>query len=209
MKLSQILAILGDCWMEMMQLYYGSGCRPHLIPSLIHNGHIKRVVAPFDEVCRRINAPLHNYTTEAGSDFWHLGDWWVGMMPWCYGWGCRPTLIASHIHIGHMYSVLAPFNEVYRHISGPLHCYTDKAGSDFGNSGWLLNGNDAMIYGWSCRPPLIASHIHIGHIWSVLAPFIEVRRHISASINCYTTDSGCNFEFRVTFLWKWCYDVIV
>jgi hypothetical protein len=57
-------------------------------------------------------------------------------MPQCHGWGWRPPLIASHIHIGHIYSVMAPFNDVSVHImNAPLLCYTTKARSDFGNSG--------------------------------------------------------------------------
>ena len=43
-------------------------------------------------------------------------------------------------------SVLAPFIEVCKHMSAPLHCYyTAEAGSDFGNSRWQSSGNDAMM----------------------------------------------------------------
>ncbi len=44
-------------------------------------------------------------------------------------------------------SVQAPFSEVQRHISAPLHYYTGKAGSDFGGSWWLLSGNDLGAMG--------------------------------------------------------------
>jgi hypothetical protein len=75
----------------------------------------------------------------------NLGDCQVKKMPWCYGSVYRPPLIASHIHIEHIHSVLEPFNEVYKHINAPLNCYTTDAGLAFGNYGWLLRENDAMM----------------------------------------------------------------
>jgi hypothetical protein len=66
-----------------------------------------------------------------------------------------------------------------------VHC--DKARSDFGNSGSLLSVNDAVM---SWLTPLIASHIHMGHVSSVLAPFNDVHGHISASLLCYYTNEA-------------------
>ncbi len=74
---------------------------------------------------------MHPYTLttqlKLGQILVTLGDCRVDMMPWCHGWVCRPPSIASHIQIGHVQSVLAPFNELCRHKSALLHCYTAKA----------------------------------------------------------------------------------
>ncbi len=60
------------------------------------------------------------------------------MMPWCHGWGCRPPLIASHIHIdiGFIESVWEISYAVDGHMGAPLHCYTCAGdGQIFGNWG--------------------------------------------------------------------------
>ncbi len=93
---------------------------------------------------------MHPYTvtlTKLGQILAILGDCQVEMMPWCRGWGCSPPLIASHIHSGHILNVLAPFNEVRRHISKLLHCYTNKAWLVFSNSWCLSSVNDLGAMG--------------------------------------------------------------
>jgi hypothetical protein len=52
---------------------------------------------------------------------------------------------AFHIHIGYITSLLAPFNDVHGHMSASLHCSSDKARSDIGNSGSLPSVNDAVM----------------------------------------------------------------
>ncbi len=94
-----ILAILGDCWMEMMQWCHVCVYRPPLIPSSNHMGHIQSILAPFNEGHKHISAPLHRNTAKAGSDFGKTGWLWFKMMPWCHSWGCRPPLSAFHIQI--------------------------------------------------------------------------------------------------------------
>jgi hypothetical protein len=64
------------------------------------------------------------------------------MMSWL---GCGPLQIASHINIGHIFSVLAPYNEGHRHVSAPLHPYTAEARLVFSNSGQPLSGNHTMM----------------------------------------------------------------
>ncbi len=49
-------------------------------------------------------------------------------------------------------------------------------------------------HGWSCRPPLIASHIHSVHVWSAEAHFNEVRRHISAPLHFHTNEAWLVFS---------------
>ncbi len=135
LKMSQILAILGDSRVEMMPWCNGWGWLPTLIlPTSILD--ICKVF--FHLSIRYVSTWVHPYTVtplKLGQILAILGDCQVEMMPWCYGWGWLPPLIASHVHRRHLKSVLAPFNEVPRHISAPLHCYTAENGSEFGNSG--------------------------------------------------------------------------
>ena len=131
------------------------------------------------------------------------------MMPWCHGWGCRPTFIASHIHIGFISSVVAPFNDVHGHMSAPLLYYTvTRLGHILAFLGHCQVELMPWCHGWGCRPPFIASTIHIWYISSILAPFNDGHGHIHASLYCYTDeampDSG-NSEFE----WNWCHDVMV
>jgi hypothetical protein len=111
----------------------------------------------------------HNWVdtgTSAGSNFKHYTVEWK----WCQmSWlGCRPPLIASHhIFIVHIHSDLGPFHDVSGYMSVSSPPLPTKTRSDFGNSGWLSSENDAMMawswcHCWGCRPPLIASHIHLG-----------------------------------------------
>ena len=109
-------------------------------------------------------------------------------MPRCHGWGCRPPLIASHIHIGHIYIVFAPFKDICGHMSAPSHCYTNTTGLILALllgqtlNITLLSGNDAMMSWQGCRPPLIASHhILIVHIHSDVGPIHDVRGYMSVS----------------------------
>jgi hypothetical protein len=142
-------------------------------------------------------------------------------------WGWKLSLAASHIHIGCMQSVLAPWDAVDGHrvqvvgvdfrengvwpslydvtvswlrLQTPIDCishlywlYTKCfstlrcCGWAYGYTlmpyymcrwGWVLG---KMGYGrtcvmlwshcWGCKPPLTASHIHIGCKQSVLAPW--------------------------------------
>jgi hypothetical protein len=53
------------------------------------------------------------------------------MMLWCHGWGCKPPLNASHIHIGCMQSVLAPWDAVDGHMGTPLCHNTGAGGGEF------------------------------------------------------------------------------
>jgi len=72
-------------------------------------------------------------------------------------------------------------------MSAPLICnYTIKARSDFGNSESPSSVNDVVMSWLRLRTtPLIASHIHFGHISSVLAPFDDIYGHISAPLLNY------------------------
>jgi hypothetical protein len=114
------------------------------------------------------------------------------MMLWCHGWGCKPPLNVSHIHIGCIQSVLAPWDAVDGHMGPPL-CRKTCAGG-----GWILvlrklgYGRACMMlwcHGWGCKPPLNASHIHIGCMQSVLAPWDAVDGHMGTPL-CHNTGAG-------------------
>jgi hypothetical protein len=62
-------------------------------------------------------------------------------------------------------------------------------------------------HGRGCKPPLTASHIHIGCIQSVLAPSYAVDGHMVTPLHCYTCAGGVGFfekmwyESDVVVLW--------
>ena len=77
--------------------------------------------------------------------------------------------------------------------------------------GWILGkigyGQACMMladHGWGCKPPLTASHIHIGCIQSVLAPGDAVDGHMGASL-CVQV----GVSFRKNGVWPSLYDVVV
>ena len=54
---------------------------------------------------------------------WILGERGYGqacLMLQCHGWGCKPPKTASHIHIGFIQSVWAPWDAVDGHMGIPL-----------------------------------------------------------------------------------------
>ena len=114
--------------------------------------------------------PLHCYTTKARSDFWQFWvtvqwKWCHGSWPWCHGWGCKPHLVAFwYILVRRIYSVMAPFNDVSVHIMiAPLHCYTNKPGSEFGNSGVTVELK------W-CHNVMVEAE---DHLWLLLTSILD------------------------------------
>jgi hypothetical protein len=192
---------------------------------------------------------------------------------WCCKimvWGCEPPLTASHILIGCMQSVLAPWDAVDGHMGTPLHCYAHMEGMDFRKIGAWLSPSDAVVswlrlqtpkdcipqswhiyakcfsslrccgwaygytlmpyymcwwgwilgkmghgwscmmlwcHGWGCKPPKTASHIHIGCIQSVLAPWDAVDEHMNTPLHCYAHMEG--MDFRKIGAWLSPSDVVV
>ncbi len=172
----------------MIAWWHCWGCRPPLTASHIHIGCMESVWAPSYAVDRHMDAPLHSYTGKVGPDFGNLGQrGYYEMMAWWHCWGWKSPLTASHIHIGCMEMFRAPSYAVDRHMDAPLHCYTGKVCPDVGNLG--KHGYYEMMawwHGWCFRPPLFASHIHIGYTESVWAPSYAVDRHMDAPLYCYT-----------------------
>jgi len=63
-----------------------------------------------------------------------LGEMGYGqacMMLQCHGWGFKPQLTASHIHIGCIQSVLAPWDAVDGHMGASLCWNTCAGGGEF------------------------------------------------------------------------------
>jgi hypothetical protein len=198
MKLGQIMWILGHCfewkWCHDVMVEALHHCRL-LLTSILDTCKVFEHLSMMSPV---IVHPCYRVTlTKLCQILASLGHCQVKMMPSCHGWGCRPLQIASCICIGNILSVWAPFNDVHSHITSPLHCYTNKVWSDFGNSGSLSSENDAIIMSWlglyGTGQLQIASHIHIGHK-KVLLPFNAVCSLISAP----TADTD-NMSKKVSF----------
>jgi hypothetical protein len=146
-------------------------CTPPLIASHIHIGCINIVMAPFNDVRGHMSALLLRYTSKARSDFWQFWvtvewKWCHGSWPSCHGWGCKPHLVAFwYILVRHIYSVMSPFNDVSVHImSAPLHCYTNKPGSEFGNSGVTVKLK------W-CHNVMVEAE---DHLWLLLTSILDI-----------------------------------
>ncbi len=64
------------------------------------------------------------YLCRWGPNFENLGSGRAVTTLLCHGWGFKPLLTASHIHIRCIKSVLVPLYAVDGHMGAPLHCYT-------------------------------------------------------------------------------------
>jgi len=60
------------------------------------------------------------YKCRCGWVLGNMGHYRACMMLWSHGWGFKPPLTASHIHIGCIQSVLAPWDAVDRHMGASL-----------------------------------------------------------------------------------------
>jgi hypothetical protein len=158
---------------------------------------------------------VHPYAVirvQVGVSFRKNGVWPSCMMLWCHGWGCKPPLTASHIHTGCIQSVLAPWDAVDGHIMGTPLCRNTlfRWGWILGKMGFGWACMMLQCHCWGCKPPLTASHIHIGCIQSGLA-FSTLRccrwaygyTHMPENI----VEVGVNF--RVNGVWPSLYDVVV
>jgi len=106
--------------------------------SLLTASHINvrnmytKCLAPWYVVGGHMGEPWDCYTLCQGggpnSNFATLR--WDGapMTVWCHGWGCKPSLSASHIHIGGIWSVWAHSYTLDGDMGAPLHCNTCAGG---------------------------------------------------------------------------------
>ncbi len=65
---------------------------------------------------------LQHYMCRWGEILGKMGYGRACMMLRHHGWGLKPPLTASHIHIGCIQSVLAPWDAVNGHMGAPLEC---------------------------------------------------------------------------------------
>jgi hypothetical protein len=62
----------------------------------------------------------YRYMCKWGGDLGKMGYGWACMILRCHGWGFKPPLTASHIHIGCIKSVLTPWDAVDGHMGASL-----------------------------------------------------------------------------------------
>ncbi len=157
-----------------------------------------------------MGAPLHWYLCRQGPKFGKLGYDWARVMLWCHGQGCKSPLTASYIHIRCIQSVLAPSYAVDGHMGAPLHWYLCRWGPNFGKLWYDWAQVMLWCHAWGCKPPLTASHIHIGCIKSVLAPSYALDGHMGAPLHCYTCAGGVGFLEKCGMTEpEWCCGVMV
>jgi hypothetical protein len=95
------------------------------------------------------------------------------MMLGCHGWGYKRLQTASHIHIGCIQSVLAPYYAVNGHIGSPLHCNTcEGLGPNFEKLGYGRTWMTLWCHGWGCKRLQTVYHIHIGCIQNCFSTLI-------------------------------------
>ena len=114
------------------------------------------------------------------------------MTLWCHGWGYKPPLTASHIHIDWMcIKWLSTFICCGWAFGGTLTLlYLCRSWPNFGKLGKGWAKMTLWCHGWGCEPPLTASHIYIGCIESVWATSYAVDGHMGAPLHCYTFAGG-------------------
>jgi hypothetical protein len=117
------------------------------------------------------------------------------MMLRCHGWGCKPPTTASHIHVGYIKSVWAPWDAVDGHMTGYtlMLYYMCRWGWIWGKMGYGRACMMLRCHGWGCKPPKTASHIHIGCLKSVWAPWDAVDGHMGMHLCRITCAGGGEF----------------
>jgi hypothetical protein len=122
----------------------------------------------------------------------YYGRAWIIL--WCHGWGCKPPLTASHIHIGWIKRVWAPWDAVDGHMGASLcHWCIVQVGVN-------LRENWGMAEPvWCCKIMVEANpqRLHptsILDIQSVWAPWDAVDGHMGASLHCYARTGGGGFS---------------
>jgi len=122
-----------------------------------------------------------------GGGLGKMGHGRACLMLRCHGWGWEPPLTASHIHIGCIQSVLVPLEMLWMGIWVHPYAVIRVLVGVRVILGKMGHGRACMMlrcHGWGWKPPLTASHIHIGCIQSVLAGWDAVNGHMGASLCC-------------------------
>ena len=92
---------------------------------------------------------------QVGVNFKEMGYGWDCIMLWFHGWGHKPPLNDSHIHIECIQSVLAPWDDVDGHMGAPLcRTITCAGGGEF-------QGKRGMTEPvWCCGVMVEANSLH-------------------------------------------------
>jgi hypothetical protein len=137
----------------------------------------------------------------------------VKMMWLCHGWGWQKPQTASQIHMRHIHSVWAHRYAVNMHMVAALHSFNHMVQI----LGVRVTCGVKMMWlchGWVWHPPQTASHIYIGHIYSVWAHWYAVHRHrpTAALLPIFTHSNSLRFwgsGSLVVVESKWWYCVMV
>jgi hypothetical protein len=105
----------------------------------------------------------------------------------CHCWGCRPPLTASHIHTGHIWSVLALFKDVCGHTHPPLLLYNNKPRSAFCWWFWVTVECKCK---WCCDLMVEA----VDHNCLLITSILDIIcGHVRASLLCYINKDRSDF----------------
>jgi hypothetical protein len=164
-----------------------------------------------------MGTPLFRITCAGGGEF--LGKMGYGracMMLRCHGWGCKPPLTASHIHIGCRKSVVAPWDAVDGLWVHPYTVTPVQVGVDFREIGaWrsqsefvvscllllrLQNPIDCIPQPWHMYAKCMSTLICCGWAYGyTLMPLtgIQLWAHICAHLNYELRDCLITFSIFV------------
>ncbi len=132
------------------------------------------------------------YLCRWGPAFWKIEVRRSPNVLCCHGRGCKPPLIASHIHIGSIQSVQAPSYAVDGHMGAPLHGYICAGG------GQILENWGKAEPTWDQGVVVEAVNHHWLHPTSIMDAYIflihsyAVDGHMGAPspLHCYTGAGG-------------------
>ncbi len=133
------------------------------------------------------------------------------MMLQCHGWGCKPPIDC----IPHPYWMYTKCFSTLRCCGWAYGCilmsyYMCRWGWVLGKMGYDRACMMLRCHGWGFKPPLTASHIHIGCIHSVLAPWDAVDGHMGAPLcRTITCAGGRGMTKRGMTEPIWCCGVMV
>ncbi len=126
------------------------------------------------------------YLCRWGPNFENLGSGRAEPTLWCHGWGCKPPLTASHIHIRCIKSVLAPSYAVDGTWVHPYTVVPVQMETKFRKFGVWQSCNDIAVSWLRLQTPTYCiPHPYWMYTQCVLAPLYAVDWHMGAPLHCY------------------------
>ncbi len=137
----ELAEILHDASVQTMLLRFGWGCRTFQTVSHVYAIHIYEVFEHLLRLWMGIWLHIHKVTTaDASPDLWEmaeiLSDASVQTMPLRFGWGCRTSQTASHVHAIHTWEVWEHSQVVDGHMASHSHRYHHIHFPRFVRVGW-------------------------------------------------------------------------